>query len=439
MSERLTCEVLIVGGGMSGLTLGLGLARAGLDCVLVDREDPKALAAAGRDARASALARASKQALEALGLWPGLAPAAQPILAIRVSDGQVGRPAGARFLHCDRSDLDGTPLGYLVENHITRRALAGAAEKTAGLRVLAPAALAEAALAPADRGGVKHGGARVRASLADGRAVEAGLVVAADGARSPLRQAAGIAVRAWAYPQSGIVCTLAHERPHGGVAFEHFLPSGPFAVLPLVDGPAPGPAGNGTVPGAGTPLHRSSIVWTERHDLARHMMAVGPERFAAEAERRFGPALGGLALLGKRWIYPLRFGLADRMVAPRLALLGDAAHSIHPIADQGLNLGLRDAAALTEVLTEAKRLGQDLGSMAVLRRYERWRRADNTALALAMDGLNRLFSNDLGPLRLARDLGLAAVGRLPAAKRLFMRQAMGLVGDLPPLLEGRPR
>lgn len=403
MSERLTCEVLIVGGGLSGLTLGLGLARAGLDCVLVEREDPKALAAAGRDGRASALARASKQALEALGLWPGLAPAAQPILAIRVSDGQVGRPPAARFLHCDRTDLDGTPLGYLVENHMTRRA-------------------------------------RVRASLADGRAIEAGLVVAADGARSPLRQAAGIAVRTWAYPQSGIVCTLAHERPHGGVAFEHFLPSGPFAVLPLVDGPAPGPAGKGTVPGAaGTPLHRSSIVWTERHDLARHMMTVGPERFAAEAERRFGPALGGLALSGKRWIYPLRFGLADRMVAPRLALLGDAAHSIHPIAGQGLNLGLRDVAALTEGLTEAKRLGQDLGSMAVLRRYERWRRADNTALALAMDGLNRLFSNDLGPLRLARDLGLAAVGRLPAAKRLFMRHAMGLVGDLPPLLQGRPR
>ena len=314
---------------------------------------------------------------------------------------------------------------------MTRRALAGAAEKTAGLRVLAPAALAEADLAPADRGGVRHGGARVRASLADGRAIEAGLVVAADGARSPLRQAAGIAVRTWACPQSGIVCALAHERPHGGVAFEHFLPSGPFAVLPLVDGPAPG--------AAGTPLHRSSIVWTERHDLARHMMTVGPERFAAEAERRFGPALGGLALSGKRWIYPLRFGLADRMVAPRLALLGDAAHSIHPIAGQGLNLGLRDVAALTEVLTEAKRLGQDLGSMAVLRRYERWRRADNTALALAMDGLNRLFSNDLGPLRLARDLGLAAVGRLPAAKRLFMRHAMGLVGDLPPLLEGWPR
>lgn len=427
LDTPMTCEILIVGGGMNGLTLGVGLARAGLDCLLVDRADPAAMATAGFDGRASALARASQQALAALGLWSELAPVAQPILEIRVSDGQVGRPAASRFLHYDRADLDGAPLGYLVENHLTRRTLAKATAACPGLRCLAPAEVAS----------VTQVGAAAQALLTDGRQIRATLVVAADGAGSPLRKAAGIGVRAWSYPQSGLVCTLAHEKPHNGLAFEHFLPSGPFAMLPLVDGPGPDNGGPDDGGPAGETVHRSSIVWTEVHDLARHMSTVDPERFAAEAERRFGQTLGGLRLIGKRWCYPLRFGLAESMIAPRLALVGDAAHAIHPIAGQGFNLGLRDVAALTEVLAEAKRVGLDLGSDAVLRRYERWRRADNTMLAVTMDGLNRLFSNDLGPLRLARDLGLAAVGRMPPAKRLFMRHAMGLVGDLPGLMEGR--
>ena len=413
--EALETEVLISGGGMVGLTLGIALAGAGVATVVVDAADPAALQAAAYDGRSSAIARGTQQALAALGIWPGMAAQAEPILEIRVSDGKVGAGASPFFLHYDHHELgpglDG-PLGYIVENLAIRRALAACAARAAKLTVVAPARLASA----------ERGPAAVVAVLDDGRRIQAQLIVGAEGQASQLREAAGIRATRWDYPQVGIVCTVAHEAPHQGVAHEHFLPSGPFALLPMTDGPEGG--------------HRSSLVWTERRALAPAMMALSEADFAAELERRFGHGLGRLRQAGGRWSYPLGLMLAEACVAGRLALVGDAAHVIHPIAGQGLNLGLRDVAALAETLVDARRLGLDLGAAEVLARYQGWRRLDGALLAVATDGLNRLFSNDLGPLRLVRDLGLAAVDRAPPLKRFFMRHAMGLVGDLPRLVRG---
>jgi 2-octaprenyl-6-methoxyphenol hydroxylase len=413
--ETLETEVLISGGGMVGLTLGIALAGAGVATVVVDAADPAALQAAAYDGRSSAIARGTQQALAALGIWPDMAAAAEPILEIRVSDGKLGAGASPFFLHYDHHELgpgeDG-PLGYIVENLATRRALAACAARAAKLTLLAPARL----------GSAERGPAAVSAVLDNGRRIRAQLIVGAEGQASALREAAGIRVTRWDYGQVAIVCTVAHEAPHQGVAHEHFLPSGPFALLPMT----PGPEGGA----------RSSLVWTERRALAPAMMALSDADFAAELERRFGAGLGRLRQDGGRWSYPLGLMLAEACVAARLALVGDAAHVIHPIAGQGLNLGLRDVAALAETLVDARRLGLDLGAAEVLARYQGWRRLDGALLAVATDGLNRLFSNDFGPLRLARDLGLAAVDRAPPLKRFFMRHAMGLVGDLPRLVRG---
>ncbi len=422
-SESLDTEVLIAGGGMVGLTLGVALAGAGVATVVTDTADPATLQTAAYDGRSAAIARGTQQALTALGIWTGMAAAAEPILEIRVSDGKIGAAASPFFLHYDHRELgpgrEG-PLGYIVENLAIRRALQARAAEMANLTLLAPVRLSS----------VDRGPAAVSAVLNDGRQICAKLIVGAEGKASPLREMAGIRVTRWDYPQAGIVCTVDHEAPHEGVAHEHFLPAGPFALLPMTpgDGGAPEDAFGGG--------HRSSLVWTERRALAPAMMALSKADFAAELQRRFGDGLGRLRQAGGRWSYPLGLMLAESCVAARLALVGDAAHVIHPIAGQGLNLGLRDVAALAETLVDARRLGLDLGSMQVLARYQTWRRVDGSLLAVATDGLNRLFSNDLGPLRLARDLGLAAVDRVPPLKRFFMRQAMGLVGDLPQLVRG---
>ena len=411
-------EVLISGGGMVGLTLGIALAGAGIEVVVVDAADPAAVTDAGFDGRASAIARGTQRLLAALGVWPGMAEAAEPILEIRVSDGRTGAAASRLFLHYDRRELaeeTDEPLGFIVENRAVRTALHARAAALPALQLVAPGRLARV-----ERGG---GATPAAAELADGRRLRARLVVAAEGRGSPLRAAAGIRVSAWDYPQCGIVCTVAHELPHQGVAHEHFLPAGPFALLPMTD------AADGS--------HRSSLVWTERRDLVAAVLALDDAAFGAELQRRFGDSLGRLAPAGRRWSYPLSLMHAERYIDHRLALVGDAAHVIHPIAGQGLNLGLRDVAALAETVVEAHRLGLDPGDPSVLSRYQQWRRFDNTVLMIATDGLNRLFSNDLGPLRLARDVGLAAVNRMPPLKRLFMRHAMGLVGDLPRLIRGQ--
>lgn len=406
-------EVLIVGGGLVGLSLGIALAGAGVRTVVIDRADPARLASAPYDGRSSAIARGSAQVLTGLGLWPGLADGAQPILDIRVSDGRIGYGAAPFFLHYAHADAGGGgPLGYIIENRIIRRALYARAAELPKLSLLAPAGIAE----------LVRAGHAVEARFDSGDTLRAQLAVAANGRDSALRREAGIKTTAWDYPQCGIVATIHHDKPHHGVAHEHFLPAGPFAMLPMAD--------------SSEGEHRSSLVWTERRDLVPAMMKLSAEDFSGELLRRFGTSLGHLREVGGRWSYPLSLMLAERIVDHRLALIGDAAHVIHPIAGQGLNLGLRDAAALAETLVDARRLGLDLGNAQVLAGYPRWRRFDTLTLLAVTDGLNRLFSNDIGPLRLIRDLGLGTVNRLPPLKRLFMRHAMGLLGDLPRLVRG---
>ena len=398
-------EVVIVGGGMVGLTLGCALAGGGVEVAIIDRADPAELTGQAFDGRVSAIAFASKRALDTIGVWPKLLEPdgqIQPIHAIRVSDG-----ASLLFLHYDERELGDDPLGYIVENRHMRTALFALARQMPRLKLFAPNGLAR--LDRTDSG--------VLAELVDGTRLTARLAVAADGRNSALRRAAGIRTMGWAYPQTGIVCTVAHEQPHRGIAHERFLPAGPFAILPM--------SGD-----------RSSLVWTEREDTAPAILALNERDFGDEMADRFGEFLGRVRVIGPRWQYPLSLLHADRYTDNRLALVGDAAHAIHPIAGQGLNLGLRDVGALAEVLVDARRLGLDLGDANTLVRYQRWRRFDNMLMMAVTDGLNRLFSNELAPLRLARDLGLAAVNQLPPLKRLFMRHAMGLVGELPRLCRG---
>ena len=414
-ANHIEAEAFILGGGLVGLSLGIALSGAGIRTLVIDRADPEHLTATPYDGRSSAIARGSQRVLAGLGLWAGMEERAQPILDIRVSDGRVGKVAAPFFLHYAQADLDAAdagPMGYIVENRVTREALYARAAEMPDLTLLAPAKLAS----------LVRGPAAVEAKLETGETIRAQVAIAADGRSSVLRREAGIKTTTWDYPQCGIVATIHHEKPHYGVAHEHFLPAGPFAMLPMVDFPEG--------------EHRSSLVWTERRDLVPAMMALSDADFSAELTRRFGTSLGALREVGGRWSYPLSLMLAERIVDQRLALIGDAAHVIHPIAGQGLNLGLRDVAALAETLVDAKRLGLDLGAPDVLAGYPRWRRFDTLALTAVTDSLNRLFSNDIGPLRLARDLGLAAVNRMPPLKRLFMRHAMGLVGDLPRLVRG---
>lgn len=398
----LRADVVIIGGGPAGLSLAAALAGAGLEIVVVDAEAPGLKANAAYDGRTSAIAQGSKRVLDTIGVWARLASEAEPIREIRVSDG-----TSRLFLHYDHAELGTDPHGFIVENTAIRRALYAHLDGASGARILAPSRVVS----------LDRSGALARATLDDGRVVAAPLAVAADGRRSPTRRAAGIAATEWRYRQTGIVCTVEHEKPHRGVAHERFLPAGPLALLPM--------AGN-----------RSSIVWTERDDVAPAMLALDDDAFSREIERRFGPWLGRIRIVGGRWSYPLALTHAERYVAPRLALLGDAARAIHPIAGQGFNLGLRDVAALAEVVMDAVRLGLDAGDAGALARYERWRRVDSMALLVATDGLNRLFSTAFPPVRLVRDLGLAAVGQVPPLRRFFMRHAMGLAGDLPRLARG---
>jgi 2-octaprenyl-6-methoxyphenol hydroxylase len=398
-------ELVIAGGGLAGLLLGVACARAGLAVAIVDRQKPEAMLAEEFDGRTSAIAYGSRNVLDAVGVWPDIAANAQPILEIRVADDNA-----PLFLHYDHRELEsGNLLGYIVENPVLRRRLIECARSIPNLSLLAPIEVSAVSAS-------LHG---VTATLSNARQLRARLAAAADGAGSPLRRAAGIRTIEWRYPQTSIVTSVRHERPHHGVAIEHFLPAGPFAILPMT--------GN-----------RSSIVWTERAELAPRLIELSEAAFTAELAARFGDFLGAVEPAGPRWAYPLVLRLAETYIAPRLALIGEAAHVIHPIAGQGLNLGIRDVAVLAELLVDARRLGLDIGDEGVLRRYQQWRRFDALALAVVTDGLNRLFSNTLRPLRIARDIGLAAVHRLPPLKRIFMRDAMGLVGDLPRLVRGEP-
>jgi len=398
-------ELLIAGGGLIGQVLGVACAGSGLAVAIVDRQDPAALLADDFDGRSSAISYGSHKVLDAVGLWQEIAPDAEPIREIRVADGD-----SPLFLHYDHRELEsGVPLGYIVENRILRRGLIDRVRSLPNLQFLAPLAVET----------VSTSALGATAALSDGRQIRARLVAAADGRESPLRHAVGIQTVEWQYPQTGIVTTVRHQRPHQGIAVEHFLPAGPFAILPMT--------GN-----------RSSIVWTERAELAPRLVDLSNAAFAAELAARFGDFLGAVEPIGPRWTYPLNLLLAEKYVATRLALIGEAAHTIHPIAGQGLNLGIRDVAALAELVIDTRRLGLDIGDETVLLRYQQWRRFDALALAAVTDSLNRLFSNSLRPVQLARDFGLAAVNRFPPLKRLLMRDAMGIVGDLPRLVRGEP-
>ena len=402
-------NVLVIGGGLVGLTLGIALANAGVSAALVDRVSPAVQQGGQYDGRASAVALGSWRIFDTIGLGPSLQNYSQPILDIRVADGSVSDGASPLFLHFDHREIGEGPFGYMIENRAMRSTLFDATLSLAKLQVLAPNRVETLTR---DASGVK-------VVLDDGRRISTRLLVAADGRRSAIRASAGIGTRETQYTQTAIVATVRHERSHKGVAVEQFLPSGPFAMLPMTD-------------------NRSNIVWTELHERAGGYLALSDADFKDELGRRFGDWLGLIELEGPRFSYPLGLMQAERYTARRLVLVGDAAHVIHPIAGQGLNLGLRDVAALAEIIVDSHRLGLDVGDSPLLGRYERWRRFDNTVLAYATDGLNYLFSNNIGPLRVLRDVGLATVGTLPPVRRLLMRQAMGIFGKLPRLVRGEP-
>jgi 2-octaprenyl-6-methoxyphenol hydroxylase len=401
---NLNVDVLIAGGGLVGGTLACALAVGGLSVCVVDVQDPGEGLDAAFDGRASAIALSSKRVFDGLGLWSLMEPETAAINEIRVSDGD-----SLFFLHYDREDVGAEAFGYMVENRSIRKALANRFKNLKNLTVCAPARIEALERNPGN----------VCATLDNGRIVKARLVIGAEGRRSPTREHAGIKVTHWSYRQTGIVCTAAHALSHDNVAHEHFLPAGPFAILPL-------------------PNNRSSIVWTERDELAPALMALDDDGFLGELKERFGDFLGELKVVGPRWAYPLSLQYADRAVDHRLVLAGDASHGMHPIAGQGLNMGLRDVAVLAEVLTDARRLGLDPGDGTILNSYERWRRFDNTLMLAMTDALNRLFSNDVEPIRLVRDIGLAAVNKVPPLKKVFMQHAMGLAGELPRLMRGEP-
>jgi 2-octaprenyl-6-methoxyphenol hydroxylase len=400
-------DALIGGAGFAGLALAIALRQGLGPSFSVTVADP-ALTGAAKDGRASAIVAAARRLFETIGVWQKVE--AQPILDMVVTDSRLSDVVRPVFLTFEGDVGPGEPFAHMIENAAL---LAALVEKAKDEEVaLRTAAVADFAFTN-DRVGVR---------LSDGDTLAARLLIAADGARSAIRERAGIASHGFSYGQSAIVATVAHERDHRGRAEEHFLPAGPFAILPLKRDPSVG--------------HRSSIVWTEQAHEAARIVALPDAEFHAELERRFGLHLGEIRVVGPRRVHPLGLSVARTFIADRLALVGDAAHVIHPIAGQGLNMGLKDVAALAEVIVDAARLGLDPGSLAVLERYQRWRRFDTVAMGIATDGLNRLFSNQSDVLRLVRDLGLGVVDRLPALKHLFIREAAGLVGEVPKLLRG---
>lgn len=398
-------DVIIVGGGHVGMTLALALIRSapGIRVCLVDRRP----LSVPRDNRASAIAAGVRRVFEALGVWDDMEGQSQPITAMHITDSGTGDLARPLFLSFEGEIAPGEPFAHMVPNQVSGGALMAAVEN------------AIAIVAPAEITGWSSDGVAGQLVLADGRVLSAPLIAAADGAQSALRQRAGIDTIGHDYGQTGLVATIAHELPHQGVAYEHFRPAGPFASLPL-------------------PGNRSSLVWTESRETAPDFLAMTPEALAAEIETAMGSSLGTVRLEDQLMGFPLRLQLARSFVGPRLALVGDAAHVVHPIAGQGLNLGLKDVAALAEVIVEAMRLGLDHGAPDVLERYQSWRRLDTASMALVTDGMNRLFSNDVAPLRALRDFGLGLVDRAGPVKSALIRAASGIGGGAPKLLAGMP-
>ncbi len=405
MTEQIL-DVLIVGGGYIGISAAVAIKTSAphLNIKVVDAA-PQGVWK--NDQRASAIAAGASRMLTQLQAWQNIAPEAQPITDMIVTDSRTSDPVRPVFLTFDGDVAPGEPFAHMVPNRALVAAVRERAEKL-GVAIIQGVAATD----------FETGDTSTDVTFADGRVMHTRLLVAADGVRSRLREMAGIKTVHWSYGQSGIVTTVAHERPHNGRAEEHFLPSGPFAMLPLT--------GN-----------RSSLVWTERTEEADKLVAEDDLVFETELERRFGHKLGEIEVVGDRRAFPLGLTLAREFIRPRLALVGDSAHGIHPIAGQGLNMGFRDVAALAETVVEADRLGLDIGSVSVLERYQVWRRFDTFQMGVTSDVLNRLFSNDVTPVRALRDLGLGLVDRMPALKSFFIRQASGLAGpDGPRLLRG---
>ena len=401
-------DIIIVGGGLNGPALALAVAQAGLRVVVVDARQPDARAETGFDGRAYALSIASKRLLGAIGVWGDLADKVQPILQIKASDGVAGQRPAPFFLTFDHAEIEEGPMGFMAEDRHLYAAFLAAMRAADVTLISCESVVAQEA-----------GAAGVSVTLASGRVLRAALLLGCDGRGSGVASRAGIARTGWGYGQTALVTAVAHQGHHGGVAQQYFMPSGPLAILPLAGG------------------HHSSIVWSEEAAAAAAIQALPDAAYLEALQLRFGDFLGPIALAGDRFTYPLSLSLANSFTAKRVALVGDAAHGVHPIAGQGLNLGLRDVGALAEVLILAQRRGEDIGAADVLERYQRWRRFDSTALALGMDGVNRLFSNDNPILRAGRDLGLGLVGAVPSLRRGFMRQAAGLTGEVPRLLQGK--
>lgn len=401
-------DILIVGGGLNGPALALALAQNGLSVVVVDARPAPARATPGFDGRAYSLAIASKRLLSAIGVWSRIADQVQPILEIKASDGHAGEGAAPYFLHFDHAEIEEGPMGFMAEDRHLYAAFLAAMAEAPNITLLS----GETVVAQ------RHDAASVSVTLASGRLLSARLLVGCDGRSSGTAQRAGISRSGWGYGQTALVTAVEHALPHHGIAHQFFMPEGPLAILPL-------------------PGNRSSIVWSETDSRAAAIHALNDADFLDALRPRFGDFLGPITLAGTRFTYPLSLTLANSFIAPRLALVGDAAHGVHPIAGQGLNLGLRDVGALAQVLVGAARRGEDIGASNVLERYQQWRRFDTTSLALGMDTVNRLFSNDNPLLRLGRDLGMGAVNALPGLRRRFIRTAAGLEGELPRLLQGQ--
>lgn len=398
-------EVVVAGAGFAGLALAIALRQGLGDPFTVMVADPTLAHARSKDPRASAIAAAARRLFEAIGVWDAVAANAQPILDMVVTDSKLDDAVRPTFLTFGGEVEEGEPFAHMVENrHLVDALVEKAKSLGVNLRATSVAGFESAPNA-------------IDVKLANGENVAARLLVGADGAHSLIREEAGIATHGWNYDQAAIVTTVGHEREHGGCAVEHFLPAGPFAILPLTG-------------------KRCSIVWTENAAEAERIIALPDDQFHAELEKRFGFQLGDIENIGPRRAFPLGLFTARSFVGERLALIGDAAHIIHPIAGQGLNMGLRDVAALAEAIADAARLGLDPGGADVLERYQRWRRFDTMTMGVATDGLNRLFSNRSDVLRLARDVGLGLVERMPVLKRVFIREAAGFTGEVPKLLKG---
>lgn len=401
-------DIVIAGGGLNGTSLALALASAGLSVALIDPQPVSTRASTDFDGRGYALSIASMRVLKALGVWQKIADQSQPILDIKVTDGRAGEGPSPLMLAFDHAEIEEGPMGHMIEDRRLRPALLDAVSN-AGIAELNEVSVVDQS---PDANGMT-------VTLSDGRTLRTRLLVGCDGKTSSVAHRAGIKRTGWQYNQTALVCAVEHEKPHNGTAHQFFMPAGPLAILPIV--------GN-----------RSSIVWTEETERAAAIQAMDDEAYLDVLRPRFGSFLGEIALAGKRFSYPLGLSIAQDFVGERVALVGDAAHAVHPIAGQGLNAGLKDVAALAEVLADAVRRGEDIGRLDVLERYRQWRRFDVMTLAVATDGFNRLFSNDNSFLRTIRDLGLGAANALPGLRRGLIREAAGLTGDLPRLAKGEP-